>query len=51
MHVAEAFTEETQLCGCMVGEVVGEGCGDVLIVDALKGGAPPASDGDAKLST
>ena len=46
--MAEAFTEETQLLGCVVWNVVGEGSGDVLILDALKGGAPPAGDGDAK---
>ena len=49
MHMAEAFTEETHLLGCVVGKIVGEGSGDVLIIGALKGGAPPASDGNAKL--
>ena len=51
IHVAEAFTEETQLLGCIVGEIVSEGSGDVQIVGALKGGAPPTCDGDANLNT
>ncbi len=49
MHMAETITEETHLLGCVVGKIVGEGSGDVLILGALKGGAPPACDGDAKL--
>ena len=51
IHVAEAFAEETQLLGCVVGKIVGECSGDVLIIGALKGGAPPACDGNAKLYT
>ena len=51
VHVAEAFTEETQLLGCIVGEIVGEGSGDVLIIGALKGDAPSTCDGNAKLNT
>ena len=49
IHVAEAFTEEMQLPGFVVGKIVGEGSGNVLIIGALKGGAPPVCDGNAKL--
>ena len=49
IHMTETFTEETQLLGSVVGKIVGEGSGDVLILGTLKGGTPPASDGDAKL--
>ncbi len=37
------------MLGSVVGTIVDEGSGDVLILSTLKGGAPPTRDGDAEL--
>ena len=51
VHMAEEFAEEADVLGGDVGEVVGEGGGNVDIIYTLEGGAPAATNEYPKLHT